>query len=68
MSKMLKLPGRLRLNPGSFSTSAVGEEAYPGADFREFGIDYSEQNSGKRVKVPGFSPQKPACRVHSRGR
>lgn len=59
--QMLKLSGKLRLNPrqleldfGLWTRKRIRELI-----FREFGIDYTEQNVGKLLKLLGFSPQKP---------
>lgn len=59
--QMLKLARMLRMNPrqlefdfGLWTRKRVREMI-----FREFGIDYTEQNVGKVLKLLGFSPQKP---------
>jgi transposase len=59
--QMLKLARMLRLNPrqleldfGLWTRKRVREIV-----FREFGIDYTEQNIGKVLKLLGFSPQRP---------
>ena len=59
--QMLKLARMLRLNPrqleldfGLWTRKRVREIV-----FREFGIDYTEQNIGKMLKLLGFSPQRP---------
>lgn len=59
--QMLKLARMLRLNPrqlefefGLWTRKRVRELIS-----REFGIDYTEQNIGKVLKLLGFSPQRP---------
>ena len=59
--QMLRLARMLRLNPrqleldfGLWTRKRVREIV-----FREFGIDYTEQNIGKLLKLLGFSPQRP---------
>jgi transposase len=64
--QMLKLARMLRLNPrqleldfGLWTRKRVREIV-----FREFGIDYTEQNIGKMLKLLGFSPQRPVYQAH----
>ena len=64
--QMLKLARMLRLNPrqleldfGLWTRKRVREMV-----FREFGIDYTEQNIGKVLKLLGFSPQRPVYQAH----
>lgn len=64
--QMLKLARMLRLNPrqleldfGLWTRKRVREIV-----FREFGIDYTEQNIGKVLKLLGFSPQRPVYQAH----
>lgn len=59
--QMIKLSGLLRINPrqlefdfGLWTRRRVRELIR-----REFGIDYTEQNVGKILKLLGFSPQRP---------
>jgi transposase len=61
MRKMLELRRCLRLNPrqlefdfGLWTRKRVRELIK-----RKFGIDYSEQNVGRILKMLGFSPQRP---------
>jgi len=60
-AQLLKLAGMLRVNPrqlefnfGLWTRRRVRELIR-----REFGIDYTEQNVGKILKLLGFSPQRP---------
>jgi transposase len=66
--QMIKLTRMLRLNPrqleldfGLWTRKRVREMI-----FREFGIDYTEQNVGKVLKLLGFSPQKPVYQARQR--
>jgi transposase len=71
--QMLKLAGMLRLNPrqleldfGLWTRKRVRELIS-----RKFGIDYTEQNVGKVLKLLGFSPQRPvyqACQQNEEKR
>jgi transposase len=65
-AQMLELSRCLRLNPrqlefyfGLWTRRRVRELI-----MRKFGIDYSEQNVGRILKMLGFSPQRPAYQAH----
>ena len=66
--QMLELSRCLRLNPrqlefdfGLWTRRRVRELIK-----RKFGIDYSEQNVGRILKMLGFSPQRPVYQAHQR--
>jgi transposase len=66
--QMLKLSKLLRLNPrqlefdfGLWTRRRVGELIR-----REFGINYTEQNIGRILKMLGFSPQRPVYSAQQR--
>jgi transposase len=65
-AQMLELSRWLRLNPrqlefdfGLWTRKRVRELI-----LRKFGIDYSEQNVGRILKMLGFSPQRPLYQAH----
>lgn len=66
--EMLKLARMLRMNPrqlefdfGLWTRRRVRELVR-----REFGVDYSEQNIGRILKMLGFSPQRPSYQALQR--
>ena len=64
--QMLKLARMLRLNPRQLELDfgLWTRKRVRGIVFREFRIDYTEQNIGKVLKLLGFSPQRPVYQAH----